>query len=271
MTSSGFANLYILVSRGRFLKRQIIWILIVLAVGALVRLLLPAAPLHPTNQAVLQSGDFVNPKDGSILTLIPEGTLMEGGSHPIYAFDRQGRSQPIAVPAFYMSRCEVTNAQFRRFLNARNTTPSQSIQRSLSNDPLDPVIGVSYGEALAYCDWAGVRLPTDIEWERAARGGDERLFPWGSEDPWSTSRVARGRGPELVGTHPTGQSPFGCYDMSGNAAEWTSSDFRSTDFKIVRGGSYASDHPQSFTVVHRASSQNVDPSLIGFRTAMDRK
>jgi sulfatase modifying factor 1 len=149
----------------------------------------------------------------------------------------------VHLPAFYIDRYEVSQAQYGVFLEyirrtndhskchpseppGKDHTPLVWGQPSLSA-PNFPVVGVDYWDAYAYASWVGKRLPTELEWEKAARGTDGRLYPWGNT--WDPSRCNWGPAPGLVRTlvpvdsMPEGQSPYGCFHMLGNAAEWTDS------------------------------------------------
>jgi formylglycine-generating enzyme required for sulfatase activity len=106
-----------------------------------------------------------------------------------------------------------------------------------------PVVRVSWDEARAYCDWAGLRLPSEWEWEKGARGPDGRPYPWGEPGPDDTRADFGGvRGaPAPVGSYPAGASPYGLMDMAGNVWEWTASDYgKESERKTVRGGSFGS-------------------------------
>jgi formylglycine-generating enzyme required for sulfatase activity len=142
------------------------------------------------------------------------------GREPHDAFPPDDDERPrriVRLDAFRISRLPVTNRQFHGAGDER------------------PVTYVSRPGAEAFCERSGVRLPTEAEWEAAARGGDDRLWPWGDELPdRSRANFAAGiGGPVPVGSHPAGASPFGALDLAGNVWEWTSGD-------AVRGGSYLS-------------------------------
>jgi iron(II)-dependent oxidoreductase len=149
----------------------------------------------------------------------------------------------VHVAEFLIDRTKVTNAQFARFMNANGADAADG-QRWYDTDDNDarihrrggqwtsdaghenvPVVEASWHGALAYCRWLGKRLPTEAEWEKAARGTDERKYPWGNEPP-DKSRAHFGAGwndLKTVGSFPRGASPFGVLDMAGNGWEWVSS------------------------------------------------
>jgi formylglycine-generating enzyme required for sulfatase activity len=155
------------------------------------------------------------------------------------------------VPAFVIDRTEVTNAAFAVF--ARRTgyrtlaeqagEPRTWRTQAQPGTDAHPVTFIAWADANAYCIDAGLRLPTELEWERAARGDDGRLWPWGNEwDGNNLNSLERGAtGPSSVGSFAPGASPYGLVDMAGNVWEWTSSPY------VAASGQGATDAQASQT------------------------
>lgn len=188
---------------------------------------------------------LVNKKDGSVLVTIPSGKFFFGRPD----FDQEGKDsfEPlggiVSLPGFQISKYEVTNAQFAKFLMESNTRYDFLANRewykyAMKTGPRYPAMDINLADAKKYCQWAGLRLPTDTEWERAARGTDARIYPWGNQ--WNPSFcLHQGDLPRPVGSMPNDVSPEGCWDMAGGVPEWTSSksypDLSSSDFYNVYG------------------------------------
>jgi serine/threonine-protein kinase len=163
----------------------------------------------------------IHDTDGCELVLVPEGPFPMGPNR-----------REVHLDGFYIDRTPVTNLQFKTFLGVTGYRPEDagaarflahwargSIPRGLEHHP---VVFVSYTDARAYATWAGKRLPTEAEWEKAARGQDGRKYPWGKADP-TPSRAnfgGRNRGTVPVGSFPEGVSPYGVHDLAGNVWEW---------------------------------------------------
>lgn len=133
------------------------------------------------------------------------------------------------IPSFFIDRFEVSNRHWARFVDATGIDPPDywlNEKRPADFDKL-PVVNVSWYEATAYAQWAELRLPTEFEWEKAARGTDGRVFPWGHlyTIEHANTFLSAIYQPAPVGSHPKGVSPYGAHDMLGNVLEWTSSTF----------------------------------------------
>lgn len=209
------------------------------------------------------SNSRVSSMDGMPQVYIPAGTFRMGG-FDVRAVPDEFPAHDVTLDAYWMDQLEVTNAMYRSCVSAGACTLPQNFGTARKADYFYnpefkdyPVVYVTWGQAKTYCEWAGRRLPTEAEWERAARGDDMRTFPWGEDKPdyrfanfnmlvTDTSRV---------GSYPLGASPFGVLDMAGNVAEWTSDFYNptyysntelinpagpltsSSFFRVVRGGS----------------------------------
>jgi len=197
------------------------------------------------------------------MVYIPEGEfLMGNGGRESSEGEGNMDEQPlhrVYLKGFWMDRYEVTNAMYQSFVRVTDhRTPKHWEGGSyLKGKGNHPVVYVDWYESTAYCQWAGKRLPTEEEWEKAARGTKGRIFPWGNRfdiskanTPQSWLSKGQKGGTAPVGSYEEGRSPYGLYDMAGNVYEWTSSWYRPYPGnrvfnmhygkvnKVLRGGSW---------------------------------
>jgi iron(II)-dependent oxidoreductase len=227
---------------------------------------------------------------------VPFGWFLMGSDAKI---DRAAgpQEQPrrhVLVDGFRIDRYEVSNVEYLRYVLATGAHWPRYWREQPFPEKIvkHPVIGVSWNEADAYCRWAGKRLPTEAEWEKAARGEDGRIFPWGNEPAgWLKSNIAhpgskRGiKYPPLanVDRYDNGVSPYGAYQMAGNVSEWVADWFdpeyyrRGEDRnpagpaygqdKVFRGGSWNEDPEVARSAGRNAGAPDHWSYLIGFRCA----
>jgi serine/threonine-protein kinase len=195
--------------------------------------------------------------------IVPEGmVLVASGFYPVGRTQLAGRSDEseidtpqhmVELKPFYVDRTEVTNAQYKVFVDQTgHVAPKGWVGGTFPADRENwPVVWVSWQDAVDYATWAGKRLPSENEWEAAARGTDGRMYPWGND--WERGRAnIAAKGIEGVGSHPEGASPSGALDMIGNVWEWTADEFalypeshakepdlkEGVTYRVIRGGAY---------------------------------
>ncbi len=221
----------------------------------------------------------LNVKDHSILVRVPKGKYFVTKGKTIISDNKKPKAQYgfQLIPEFFIDLHEITVEQYKLF----NPDYDESVYNKGEPCPQCPVVAVDWLTALEYCKWADKRLPSEMEWEAAARGSTRRQFPWGDQ---YSSKFANLVGKEdgflglaPVGQFPLGVSPFGVMDMTGNLWEWVntpatvinnkseepSSD--STQFFWVKGGSWRS-LPKEATISNRIKMEStVQNPSIGFR------
>ena len=267
---------------------------------------------------------FIRGDDGAEMILIEGGTFamggrpedLEGMAFKNYLnYVAEGPVHQVTISTFYLDKFETTNALYKRFLEdiaesgdlsmdhpdqPSNQDHSQRYSDEKLLDDAQPAVGLNWFDAYAYCQWAGKRLPTEAEWEYAARGAGDvyRKYPWGNEEPdaegiWRANfRPLQGwdldgyRHTSPVGSHPDGVSPFGVMDMAGNAEEWVQDwldwgYYKSSEGaidppgppsgknKVIKGGSYGSDRYHIRIATRLIGPPHVKTEMQGFRCAMD--
>ncbi|MFQ5456269.1 MAG: SUMF1/EgtB/PvdO family nonheme iron enzyme [Nitrospirota bacterium] len=225
--------------------------------------------------------------DYNEMVYIPPGEFIMGDNDPAEEIGIDEKPlRRVYVDGFYIDKYEVTNMQYKKYVDATGHRPPSSwVKGNFSKYMTDfPVTYVNWFEASAYCRWSGKRLPSEEEWEKAARGEDGRRFPWGDafDRNKANTRFSSFRKPVPVSAYPDGISPYGVYNMSGNVWEWTDSWYRAYPgstlkrqefgdiYKIQRGGSFLAE-----PLLHaRASERDAQiPTYrhrtTGFRCAKD--
>lgn len=222
----------------------IVWILFCSLYIHTLKELLAAEEKYP-DMVLVPAGEFVM-GDSTYYdwTFLLAYNIYDGPEHRVY------------LDAFYIDKYEVTNEQYKKFVEETGYRMPRCWNDIRFNQPNQPIVGITWEDAVAYATWAGKRLPTEAEWEKAARGTDKRVWPWGNKfdkekcNVWES--VIKATTP--VGKYENGKSPYGCYDMAGNAWEWCADYYDQNYYyvslqknptgpdsglqRVVRGGSF---------------------------------
>ncbi|HBY09450.1 MAG TPA: hypothetical protein DEH22_17335 [Chloroflexi bacterium] len=259
---------------------------------------IPSATQTPT----LEPGATqISTRDGMVLHYVPAGEFLMGSTDQSLGSDYDEKPQhPVFLDAFWIDQTEVTNAMFAVFLNEMGNQVEghaawlDTIDEDVLLAQIDgiwqpkketsdfPAVEVTWYGARAYCDWAGRRLPTEAEWEKAARGTDARSYPWGEEQDCSKAQVANCHSVLTdVGSKPSGMSPYGIFDMAGSVWEWVA-DWYAEDYyaispannptgpedgsaRALRGGSYDYNWKHARTADRRLNGPANSMNDYGFR------
>ena len=227
------------------------------------------------------------------LVYVPDGPFLMGTIPTgLRKTDHEEPQREVTLDAYYVGKYLVTNAQHAQFVAARGYYHPQFHTDSRFNSSDCPVVGVTWHDVQAFLGWLNkltddvYRLPTEAEWEKAARGTDGREYPWGNE--WDSSRAntseSRLKRTTPIGNYPDGVSPYGCYDMAGNAYEWCSDWFHPETYKyapaenpqgpidsrrkVIRGGSWVARGEFAARCANRAAYEPIQAvHNVGFRIA----
>ncbi|MGD8603225.1 MAG: SUMF1/EgtB/PvdO family nonheme iron enzyme [Anaerolineales bacterium] len=258
----------------------------------------------------VEVGDtLVSDVDGMMMVFVPAGEFLQGAGEDPAATQDEFPQRSVYLDAYWIDQTEVTNAMFAEFLNQEGNQKEGGFYWADALSSFQdirwvdgewvvppgleqhPVREVTWFGAQAYCQWVGRRLPTEAEWEKAARGTDGRVYPWGESQPnCDTANYDAGcylRVTTRVGSWPLSHSPYGVHDMAGNLWEWTA-DWYQHDYyasaplenpqgpgsgteKVIRGGSYfPHDYADHIRTTNREGYMPTSsgPNL-GFRCAAD--
>jgi eukaryotic-like serine/threonine-protein kinase len=245
--------------------------------------LLPAV-ISPTSA----SAGKVSNSDKMVMVFIPGGEFIMGSSS---GDADENPPHSVYLNPFWIDQTEVTNAMYALCIQAQRCSPPKKLNSFTRGDYYTnsgygdfPVVYVEWSQAKTYCDWAGRRLPTEAEWEKAARGTDGRAYPWGDSISCSHAQYQDcGDDTVRVGSFPAGASPYGVLDMAGNVWEWVADWYQenyyshspsdnpmgpgSGNYKVMRGGSWYSEDFHVRTASRRWESTAMSFSSVGIRCA----
>ncbi|MDP1769719.1 MAG: formylglycine-generating enzyme family protein [Nitrospirota bacterium] len=279
-------------------QQMMVWAGLSLLAGALC---FGAAEPQSSKGGQTLSSEVGRGRDGAPMMRIPAGPFTMGSTDGL---PNERPEHRVTLDAFFIDQYEVTLSLYRRFLESgKHESPPTWDDEAATTVGDRPATGMKWESAAAYCRWTGKRLPTEAEWEKAARGTDGRRYPWGDMQPFvdianynrgmwvneAITLVAVTSGLEGMsvrhGLKEGGKSPFGLFHMAGNAAEWVA-DWYERDYyektpeqnpagpatgekRVIRGGSWV-DLPAALRVTARFSAEaDYEDRTIGFRCAMN--
>jgi formylglycine-generating enzyme required for sulfatase activity len=216
----------------------------------------------------------------------PEGMVfVRGGSFTMGSESGDQRSRPrhvVTVESFFLDANEVSNQHYHEFIQKTGykSPPHWQDKKYLPGTAQLPVVNISWTDASEYAKWVGKRLPTEREWEYAARGNQDNLYPWGQgwSDHYANLRETSKNGPVTVGSFADGKSWCGANDLVGNVAEWVSDYYKpypnaggayDLDVRMIRGGSFKNSKDEPLTTNRPSASLNARQMDVGFRCAKD--
>lgn len=232
---------------------------------------------------------LVREKDGIVMVYVASGTFQMGSTQ---GDDNEKPVHPVTLDGFWMDRTEVTNAQYALCVAAGRCTAPFPLSTLWAPDGYYgssqyadyPVLNVSWHEAMTYCTWAGGQLPTEAQWEYAARGVDGRTYPWGNSEPdCAKANYANCKNSTTrVGSYPLGASPFGVLDMAGNLWEYVADWYgnypaepqvnpigpASGTLWVLRGGSW-NNGPEFARATNRETVMDRRTHIFGFRCVVE--
>jgi sulfatase modifying factor 1 len=243
----------------------------------------------------------INPKDGAEMILIPAGEFVMGTSDEELSrlqktntgsnrdlYKNESPQHKVDLDGYYIYKTEVTVSQYKKFCEeTRRKMPEEPLWKWQDNHP---IVNVSWIDAKAYADWAGGVLPTEAQWEKAARGTDGRVYPWGND--WDDKKCSNSAGAvkpgktTAVGSFTDGKSVYGVLDMSGNTWEWCADLYgekyysltnvrnpvgpETGETRVLRGGSWIIYNPKLLRVACRGERKpGYKNDYIGFRCAQN--
>jgi formylglycine-generating enzyme required for sulfatase activity len=249
--------------------------------------LIPTEILTSTDTPVISSASLLSDMtdaSGVSMVLVSAGPFTMGSDRgdvdevPVHS---------VYLDGFYIDKYEVTNALYKDCVNSNACYQPKDINYFSNSQYADhPVVFVDWNMAKTYCEWRGEKLPTEAQWEKAARGTDSRTYPWGEGiDCSKANYLDCSENTSSVTSHPDGASPYGVYDMAGNVWEWVADWYSATYYqvspmenpsgpsegtlKVVRGGAWNVDTVAVYSSVRNAKDPSIADNDIGFRCVTD--